>query len=167
MCRIVYVLSANQKQLTCDQWSQVTSEVTADLNLRIMPQLYWLERHTLSCLSMSLGSDVNQAKAFVYLTLIMCFQQQTLRIKWDDLLTILNHEHQEELKSVKTEFIKEESENMSDPEPCRMKHTEDPEEQRGWCLFFIHATKVSISYKCSYFELSIHQSKKKTSFLHW
>jgi len=44
---------------------------------------------------------------------------------------------------------------MSDPEPCRMKHTEDPEEQRGWCcrmkhtedpeeqrgwcLFFIHS----------------------------
>jgi len=27
---------------------------------------------------------------------------------------------------------------MSDPEPCRMKDTEDPEEQRGWCLFFIH-----------------------------
>jgi len=25
------------------------------------------------------------------------------------------------------------------PEPCRMKHTEDPEEQRGWCLFFIHS----------------------------
>ena len=47
--------------------------------------------------------------------------------------------HQEELISVKTEFIKEESENMSDPEPCRMKHTEDPEEQRGWCLFFIHS----------------------------
>jgi len=20
-----------------------------------------------------------------------------------------------------------------------MKHTEDPEEQRGWCLFFIHS----------------------------
>ncbi|CAM4295839.1 unnamed protein product [Leuciscus chuanchicus] len=26
--------------------------------------------------------------------------------------------------------FKEDSENMSDPEPCRMKHTEDPEEQR-------------------------------------
>jgi len=37
------------------------------------------------------------------------------------------NEHHEELKSVKTEFIKEDSENMSDPEPCRMKHTEDPE----------------------------------------
>ncbi len=37
-------------------------------------------------------------------------------------------DHQEEMKSAKTEFIKEESENMSDPEPCRMKHTE---EQRG------------------------------------
>jgi len=48
-------------------------------------------------------------------------------------------EHQEELKSAKTEFIKEDSENMSNPEPCRMKHTEDPEEQRGWCLFFIHS----------------------------
>jgi len=45
---------------------------------------------------------------------------------------------QEELNSAKTEFIKEDSENMSDPEPCRMKHTEDPDEQRGWCLFFIH-----------------------------
>ncbi|XP_048007748.1 NACHT, LRR and PYD domains-containing protein 12-like isoform X3 [Megalobrama amblycephala] len=38
--------------------------------------------------------------------------------------------HQEELKTAK---------NMSDPEPCRMKHTEDTEEQRGWCLFFIHS----------------------------
>jgi len=46
---------------------------------------------------------------------------------------------QEELKFVKTEFIKEDSENMSDPEPCRMKHTEDPEELSGWCLFFIHS----------------------------
>ncbi|ROL55255.1 hypothetical protein DPX16_2867 [Anabarilius grahami] len=43
----------------------------------------------------------------------------------------VHDEHQEELKSAKTEFIKEDSENMSDPEPCRMKHTEDTEEQRG------------------------------------
>ncbi len=27
---------------------------------------------------------------------------------------------------------------MGDPEPCRIKHTEDTEEQTGWCLFFIH-----------------------------
>jgi len=46
---------------------------------------------------------------------------------------------QEELQSIKTEFIKEDSENMSDPEPCRMKHTEDTEELSGWCLFFIHS----------------------------
>jgi len=28
------------------------------------------------------------------------------------------------------------SENMSDPEPCKIKD-EDTEEQRGWCLFLI------------------------------
>ncbi|KAL1279546.1 hypothetical protein QQF64_026219, partial [Cirrhinus molitorella] len=38
-------------------------------------------------------------------------------------------DHQEELKSVKTEFIKEDTEKMRDPEPCRIKHTEDTEEQ--------------------------------------
>ncbi len=27
---------------------------------------------------------------------------------------------------------------MRDPEPCRIKHTEDTEEQTGWSLFFIH-----------------------------
>ncbi len=25
---------------------------------------------------------------------------------------------------------------MRDPEPCRIKHTEDTEQQTGWCLFF-------------------------------
>jgi len=30
----------------------------------------------------------------------------------------------------------ENSENMSDPESCRMGH-EETEEQRGWCLFWI------------------------------
>ncbi|KTF73458.1 hypothetical protein cypCar_00042686 [Cyprinus carpio] len=37
-------------------------------------------------------------------------------------------EHQSIMKELKSEFIKEESENMSDLEPCRIKHTE--EEQR-------------------------------------
>ncbi len=46
-------------------------------------------------------------------------------------------EHQEELKSVKTEFIKVNREKMRDPEPCRIKHTEDTEQQTGCCLFFI------------------------------
>ncbi len=46
-------------------------------------------------------------------------------------------EHQEELKSVKTEFIKEDREKMRDPEPCRIKHTEDTEQQTGCCLLFI------------------------------
>ncbi len=45
-------------------------------------------------------------------------------------------EHQEELKSAKTEFIKEDREKMRDPEPCRINHTEDTEQQTGWCLFF-------------------------------
>ncbi len=27
------------------------------------------------------------------------------------------------------------SENMTDPEPCRIKQ-EDAEEQKGWCIFF-------------------------------
>ncbi len=45
-------------------------------------------------------------------------------------------ENQEEMKSVKTEFIKEDREKMGDPEPCRIKHTEDTEQQTGWCLFF-------------------------------
>ncbi len=41
------------------------------------------------------------------------------------------------MKSVKTEFIKEDREKMRDPEPCRIKHTEDTEQQTGCCLFFI------------------------------
>ncbi len=45
-------------------------------------------------------------------------------------------EHQKELKSAKTEFIKEDREKMRDPEPCRIKHTEDTEQQTGWSLFF-------------------------------
>ncbi len=27
---------------------------------------------------------------------------------------------------------------MRDPEPCRIKHTEDTEQQTGWSLFFIN-----------------------------
>ncbi|KAI2666804.1 Zinc finger protein 658B [Labeo rohita] len=38
-------------------------------------------------------------------------------------------DHQEELKSAQTEFIKEDREKMRDPEPCRIKHTEDTEQQ--------------------------------------
>ncbi len=49
-----------------------------------------------------------------------------------------------ELRSaaVKMVFVKEE--NMSEPEPLKIKHEEpEPcrikhEEQGGWCLFFIH-----------------------------
>ncbi len=32
---------------------------------------------------------------------------------------------------MKTEFINEDREKMRDPEPCRIKHTEDNEEQVG------------------------------------
>ncbi len=42
-------------------------------------------------------------------------------------------EHQFEVKSAETELLKD-RENMRDPEPCRMKHTE---EQTGLCLFLI------------------------------
>ncbi len=35
------------------------------------------------------------------------------------------------MKSAKTEFIKEDREKMRDPEPCRIKHTEDIEQQTG------------------------------------
>ncbi len=42
------------------------------------------------------------------------------------------------MKSAKTEFIKEDREKMRDPEPCRIKHTEDTEQQTGWWLFFIN-----------------------------
>lgn len=42
----------------------------------------------------------------------------------------MHSEHQEELKSVKTEFIEDDSENRTDPEPCRVKQ-EDTEEPRG------------------------------------
>jgi len=34
------------------------------------------------------------------------------------------------------EFIKEEIEDMTDPEPSRIKH-EDAEQQTGWCPFLI------------------------------
>ncbi len=43
------------------------------------------------------------------------------------------------MKSAKTEFIKEDREKMRDPEPCRIKHTEDTEQQTGWTLFFIYS----------------------------
>ncbi len=39
---------------------------------------------------------------------------------------------------------------MSDPEPCRIKHIEDTEEQTSWSLFFIHdadGSKVSSSFR--------------------
>ncbi len=35
---------------------------------------------------------------------------------------------------------------MRDPEPCRTKHTEDTEQQTGWCLFFINSAD---GYKAS------------------
>ncbi len=57
-------------------------------------------------------------------------------------------------KSVKTEFIKEDREETRDPEPCRIKHTEDTEEQTGWSLFFINnadGSKVSSSFRFFYF----------------
>ncbi len=50
------------------------------------------------------------------------------------------------MTSVKTEFIKEDREKMRDPEPCRIKHTEDTEQQTGWCLFFINSAD---GYKAS------------------
>jgi len=37
---------------------------------------------------------------------------------------------------VKTEFVEEEIEDKSDPEPSRIKQ-EDSEEQIGWCPFLI------------------------------
>ncbi|KTF99907.1 hypothetical protein cypCar_00045991 [Cyprinus carpio] len=42
--------------------------------------------------------------------------------------TSADEKHQEELKSAKTEFIKEDREKMRDPEPCRIKPTEDTQE---------------------------------------
>jgi len=41
----------------------------------------------------------------------------------------------EEIKE-EMEFIKEEIEDMTDPEPSRIKH-QDTEEQIGWCPFLI------------------------------
>ncbi len=51
------------------------------------------------------------------------------------------------MKSAKTEFIKEDREKMRDPEPCRIKHTEDTEQQTGCCLFFIHLLIVLMVIK--------------------
>ncbi len=33
---------------------------------------------------------------------------------------------------------------MRDPEPCRIKHTEDTEQQTGCCLFFIHLLMLTV-----------------------
>lgn len=33
-------------------------------------------------------------------------------------------------------IVKDENEEVTNPDPCRMKN-EDTEEQRGWCLYFI------------------------------
>ncbi len=57
-------------------------------------------------------------------------------------------------KSVKTEFIKEDREEMRDPEPCRIKRTEDTEQQTGCCLFsfFINSAdgyNISSSFRFS------------------
>lgn len=49
---------------------------------------------------------------------------------------VMHSDHQEEHKSVKTEFIEDYSEVKSDPEPIRVKH-EDTEEPKGWCLLLI------------------------------
>ncbi len=54
-------------------------------------------------------------------------------------LQVKTKNHQEELKSAKTAFITEDREKMRDPEPCRIKRTEDTEQQTGWRLFFIHS----------------------------
>lgn len=43
---------------------------------------------------------------------------------------------------VKMEFIKDDSEDMSDAEACRIKD-EDGEEQRGWWSFFILSIRLS------------------------
>ncbi len=59
------------------------------------------------------------------------------------------------MKSAKTEFIKEDREKMRDPEPCRIKHTEDTKQQTGWCLFFFinNADGYKASSSCRLFVL--------------
>ncbi len=60
----------------------------------------------------------------------ICFFHTDIQLEYFHQFTS-EDEHQEELKSVKTEFIKEGREKMRDPEPCRIKHTEDTEQQTG------------------------------------
>ncbi len=55
---------------------------------------------------------------------------------------------------MKTEFINEDREKVRDPEPCRIKHTEDNEEQTGIyrCLVCSSLMKLSDNFnvrKCS------------------
>ncbi len=53
------------------------------------------------------------------------------------------------MKSAKTEFIKEDREKMRDPEPCRIKHTEDTEQQTG-CVYSLFFTNNADGYKTSH-----------------
>ncbi len=53
------------------------------------------------------------------------------------------------MKSAKTEFIKEDREKMRDPEPCRIKHTEDTEQQTGCCLFLYSFINSADGYNAS------------------
>ncbi len=48
-----------------------------------------------------------------------------------------------------TEFIKEDREEMRDPELCRITHTEVTEEQTGWSLFFIKFQEILDSVCCN------------------
>jgi len=62
------------------------------------------------------------------------------------------------------EFIKEEIEDMSDPEPYGIKH-EDTEEQIGWCPFLIlhydyFRSCEMISSICMIIDTEMHQKKK-------
>ncbi len=67
----------------------------------------------------------------------ICFFHTEIQLEYSHQFTDANEHQIISKKFVKTEFIKEDREKTRDPEPCRIKHTEDTEEQTGWSLFFI------------------------------
>ncbi len=59
------------------------------------------------------------------------------------------------MQLLKSVTVKEEIEDMSDPEPSRIKH-KDAEEQTGWCSFLsLHllTSDVYLNFACLVFEL--------------
>ncbi|XP_026095528.1 zinc finger protein 239-like isoform X2 [Carassius auratus] len=80
-------------------------------------------------------------------------EQTEIQLEYSHQFTSEDEHQSFRNKSVKTEFIKEEREEMGDPEPCRIKHTEDTEE----------LTEIQLEYSHQFTSEDEHQSFRKIS----